>query len=93
MRLSIRTRGRQFTACSDYWPAGDQAIDDHDYRDHEENVDQTATHVDDEESKDPQDEQNHRDSPKHFDILGKGFGRASAGSSPAWQLSYRNSRR
>jgi len=53
------------------WPAGDQAIYDHNYRDHEENVDQPATHVHDEEPKHPQDEENYRNRPKHDGILAK----------------------
>lgn len=33
------------------WSAGDQAIDDDYYRDHEENMNQTATNVNNEEPK------------------------------------------
>jgi hypothetical protein len=51
------------------WPAGDQAIDDHDYRDYQEKVDQPATHVHDEEAEHPQNEENYRNSPKHDGIL------------------------
>jgi hypothetical protein len=53
----------------DDWSTRDQAIDDHNYRDYQEQVDQPATHVHDEEAEYPQDEKNYRDSPKHDGIL------------------------
>jgi hypothetical protein len=51
------------------WAAGDETIDDHDHRDHQQKVDQAATYVHDEESEYPQDEENYRDRPKHDGIL------------------------
>jgi hypothetical protein len=55
----------------DDWPAGDEAIDDHDHRNHEQEMDQAATHVHNEESKNPKDEENYRDGPKHDGILAR----------------------
>src|SRR5256885_4360594 len=55
----------------DDWSAGDEAIDDDDHRDHEQDVDQTAADVHDEESKNPQNEQDYRDGPKHYGILAR----------------------
>jgi hypothetical protein len=60
---------RQIFLSLNDWSAGDEAIDDHDYRDYQQKVDQPATHVHDEEAEHPQDEQNYRNSPKHGGIL------------------------
>jgi hypothetical protein len=53
------------------WPSGDQAIDDYDYRDHEEDVNQAAANVHHEEAEYPQDKENYRDRPKHDGILAR----------------------
>ena len=53
------------------WSAGDEAIDDHDYRDDEQKMDQSSTHVHDEESENPQDEEYYRDGPKHDAVLAR----------------------
>ena len=58
-------------ALLDYGPTGDEAIDDHDDRDHKQNVNQSATHVYYEEPEYPQDEENYRDRPKHDGILAR----------------------
>jgi hypothetical protein len=55
----------------DYRPAGDETVDDHDYSNDEQDVDQSPTHMDDEESENPKDEKNNRDSPKHDGILAR----------------------
>ena len=55
----------------DDWSAGDEAIDDDDYRDDEHEMDQPSTYVHDEESKNPKDEENYRDGPKHDGILAR----------------------
>ena len=55
----------------DYRPAGDKAIDHHDHRNYEQEVNQTATHMDHEEPKNPKDEENNRDGPKHDGILAR----------------------
>src|SRR4030081_2831813 len=51
------------------WPTGNQAIDDHNYRDYQQEVDQPATDMHDKKSEHPQDEENYRNSPKHDGIL------------------------
>jgi hypothetical protein len=55
----------------DYRAAGDETVDDHDYSDDEQDVDQAPTHMDDEESENPKDEENNRDGPKHDGILAR----------------------
>jgi hypothetical protein len=55
----------------DDWSAGDEAIDDDDYCDYEQKMDQPSTDVDDEETQNPQDEENYRDGPKHDGILAR----------------------
>jgi hypothetical protein len=67
---------QQTAACGrdlslDYRAAGDKTVHDHDYSDDEQDVDQSSTHMDDEESENPKDEKNHRDSPKHDGILAR----------------------
>jgi hypothetical protein len=52
-------------------PAGDQTIDDYDHGDYEQDVDQSPTHMDDEESENPKDEENNGDCPKHDGILAR----------------------
>lgn len=73
MRIRMRTRGRQFIAHSDYWSAGNEAINDHDHGDDKEQVNETAADGYHERPKNPQDEQNHRDRPKHICILNEGW--------------------
>ena len=53
----------------DYWPAGDKAVDDNDHRNYEQKVNQAAAHVNHEEPKNPKDEENNRNGPKHDGIL------------------------
>jgi hypothetical protein len=53
------------------WSAGDEAIDDHDYRDDEQEMDQAPTDMHDEETQNPKDEENYRDGPKHDGILAR----------------------
>jgi hypothetical protein len=65
-----RSRRADEPALND-WPAGNQAIDDDNYRDHQEKVDQPATDVHDEESEHPQDEENYRNRPQHDGILAR----------------------
>jgi len=72
----------------DDWPAGDETIDDHDYSDDEQEMDQASTHVYDEESENPKDEQNYRDGPKHDGILARSELRvARQQTSRAWRTS------
>jgi hypothetical protein len=52
-------------------PASDETVDDHDYGDDEQDVDQSPTHMDDEESENPKDEENNGDGPKHDGILAR----------------------
>jgi hypothetical protein len=54
----------------DDWSARDETIDDHDYRDDEQDVDQSTTHMEG-ESENPKDEENNRDGPKHDAILAR----------------------
>ena len=49
----------------DYRSPGDQAVNDNYYCDDEQNVNQSATDMHHKESQNPQDQQNHRDRPKH----------------------------
>ena len=51
--------------------AGDETIDDNDYSDDEQEMDQPSTHVHDEESENPKDEEYYRDGPKHDGILAR----------------------
>jgi hypothetical protein len=53
------------------WSASDQAIDDHDHCDDEQQMDQAPTHVNYEKAKNPKDEENYRDRPKHDGILSR----------------------
>jgi hypothetical protein len=55
----------------DYRAARDETIDDHDHSNDEQDVDQSPTHMDNEESENPKDEENNRDSPKHDGILAR----------------------
>ena len=55
----------------DYWSAGDETIDDHNHRNHQQEMDQSPANVNDEESKNPKDEENYRDRPKHDGILAR----------------------
>jgi hypothetical protein len=51
--------------------AGDETVDDYDYSDDQQDVDQSPTHMDDKESENPKDEENNRDGPKHDGILAR----------------------
>jgi hypothetical protein len=51
--------------------AGDETIDDHNHSDDEQKMDQSSTYVHDKEPKDPKDEKNYRDGPKHDGILAR----------------------
>jgi hypothetical protein len=51
--------------------ARDETVDDHDYSDDEQDVDQSPTHMDDEETENPKDEENNGDRPKHDGILAR----------------------
>ena len=53
------------------WSARDEAVDDHDYCNDEQEMDQSSTHVHDEESENPQDEEYYRDGPKHDGVLAR----------------------
>jgi hypothetical protein len=66
----------------DYRPAGDKAVDDDNHRNYEQEVNQPSTHMHDEEPKNPKDEENNRDGPKHIRIL------ARSESHPARQKMY-----
>jgi hypothetical protein len=55
----------------DDWSARDETVDNHDHSDDEQDVDQSPTHMDDEESENPKDEKNNRDGPKHDGILAR----------------------
>jgi hypothetical protein len=55
----------------DYWSPSDETIDDHDHRDYQQDMDQPSSHVYHEEPKNPKDEQNYRDRPKHDGILAR----------------------
>jgi len=55
----------------DDWPASDEAIDDHDHRNDEQDMDQPAPDVYYEEPKDPKNKEYYRDSPKHDGILAR----------------------
>jgi hypothetical protein len=75
----------------DYRSAGDETIDDHDYSDDEQKMDQPSTHVHDKEPKNPKDKENYRDGPKHGGILARSelrlarlaISRAAAHTNPA----------
>jgi hypothetical protein len=77
-----RSRRGLWASSLDDWSAGDEAIDDHDYGDHEQEMDQPSTHVHDEEPKDPKDEENYRDGPKHDGILARSELRVAPQESP-----------
>jgi len=62
--LGIRKKKRRL----DDRPAGDQTIDNDDNRDDKQQVNQAAAHMHHEESKNPKDEQDYRDRPKHDGI-------------------------
>jgi hypothetical protein len=55
----------------DDWSASDEAVDDHDHRNHEQDVDQPATDVDYEEPENPKNEEYYGDRPKHDGILAR----------------------
>ena len=55
----------------DDWSARDEAVDDHDHCNDEQEMDQSSTHVYDEESENPQDEEYYRDGPKHDAVLAR----------------------
>lgn len=63
---------RQVSEPLDDRPAGDETIDDYDHRHYEQEMDQRASDVESQEPKNPQDEENYRDGPKHYDILARG---------------------
>ena len=52
-------------------PASDETIDDHDHRNHEQDMNQPAPDVHYEESENPQNEEYYRDRPKHDGILAR----------------------
>jgi hypothetical protein len=52
------------------WAAGNETVDDHDYGDDKEDMDQRSTHVQ-EESETPKDEENNRYGPKHDGTLAR----------------------
>jgi hypothetical protein len=52
-------------------PASDEAIDDHDHRNDEEDMDKPAPDVNHEEPENPKNEEYYRDSPKHDGILAR----------------------
>jgi hypothetical protein len=54
-----------------YGSARDETVDDHDYCDDEQDVDQPPTHMDYEDTENPKDEQNNSDGPKHDGILAR----------------------
>jgi hypothetical protein len=66
-----RSRRGQVGSSLNDWSASDEAIDDHDYRDDEQEMDQPPTHMHDEETKNPKDEENYGDGPKHVGILAR----------------------
>jgi hypothetical protein len=68
---SISRDRRGARASLDDWSACDETVDDHDYGDDEQDVDQSPTHMDYEETENPKDEQNNRDGPKHDGILAR----------------------
>jgi len=53
------------------WPAGDETVHNHDDGDDEKQMDETATHVHNEETENPQDKKYYRDRPKHYGILAR----------------------
>ena len=70
--------------------ASDQAVDDDDDRDDKQQVNQAATNVHHEEPKNPQDEQNYCDRPKHDGILARSeLHPARQTVSPAWRAATR----
>lgn len=88
MRRSNSVDAAVENASLDDWSAGDQAINDHDHGDDEQDMDQSSTHVHDEESEHPQDEQNYRDGPKHYGILARSELRVTRQeTSRAWRTS------
>jgi hypothetical protein len=64
-------RGPVENSTLDDRPAGDETIDDHDHRNHEQKVDQPAPDVHYEKPKNPKDEEYYRDGPKHDGILAR----------------------
>jgi hypothetical protein len=62
---------RRETVSLDYWPPRDEPVDDDNHGDNEQEVDKASTHVHDEEPKNPKDEQNYGDRPKHDGILAR----------------------
>ena len=88
MRQGNRSR-RGFSRPPLYdWSACDEAIDDHDHCNDEQEMDQSSTHVHDEESENPQDEEYYRDGPKHDGILARSELRiAPQETSQAWHTS------
>ena len=67
-RSNESPRPRENSSLDD-WSAGDEAIYDHDHRNDEQKMDQPAPDVHYEEPKNPKDEENYRDGPKHDGIL------------------------
>jgi hypothetical protein len=60
-----QSRRGQVSEPLDDRPAGDETIDDYDHRHYEQQMDQRASDVESQEPKNPQDEENYRDGPKH----------------------------
>jgi hypothetical protein len=54
-----------------YRPTGDQAIDDYNYRDHQQQMNQRVEDMGKEEQKSPTNEEYYRDSPEHDGILAR----------------------
>jgi hypothetical protein len=53
------------------WSAGNETVDDHDYCDDEQNVNEAAGHREEKETESPKDKENYRDGPKHGRILAR----------------------
>ena len=66
-----RSRRGRVNPSLDDRPAGNETIDDHDHSDNQQKMDQPSTHVHYEEPKNPKDEENYRDGPKHDGILAR----------------------
>jgi hypothetical protein len=69
---------------------GDQVVDQYDYRDHDQNVDQAATDMEG-ESQEPQNEENYKDCPKHdcsFAMRAPGISACLPGTRHALTIDY-----
>jgi hypothetical protein len=71
MRRSNAVDAAPRASSLDDWSAGDEAIDDHDYGNDEQEMDQPSTHVHEKESKNPKYEENYGDGPQHDGILAR----------------------